>query len=198
MPLVAPVAPATFPEEPSLRGPSLFAKLRDSRPTGAWFGIFGFAALILFGAGLLLGTSLGGGKQVAAAPSASAHKPKRETAPAAVTPKAAESPKKASADEPRRSESKAAKGTFNQKAARAAIDRAAARAKHCRESGDPAGSASTSITFAPSGKVSDVTVTTARYANTKVGRCIVARLSEARVPEFTGNPVTLKKSVSLR
>jgi hypothetical protein len=54
------------------------------------------------------------------------------------------------------------------------------------------------ITFAPSGRVSDVTVTTPTYASGKVGSCIVSKLKTARVPPFTGPPETVKKVIAMR
>jgi hypothetical protein len=87
---------------------------------------------------------------------------------------------------------------FNAKAAKAAIDGAAPRLKSCRHPGDPTGPATIMVTFAPAGRVSSASVTTAGYAGTRTGDCIVERLRELRVPEFTGAAVTVKRSVTVR
>lgn len=176
----------------------LRASLGASRPSGVWLGIFGAVVVLAFGGGLITGRGLAPAPQAGPTPSATPHKA-REAAPAPQAAANTEAPKKEAAEEPRRPEAaKGAKAPFNAKAARTAVDRAAARAKGCRDKGDAPGSASTNITFAPSGKVSDVTVTTPRYASSKTGKCIVDKLGDARVPEFSGNPVTLKKSVHLK
>jgi hypothetical protein len=87
---------------------------------------------------------------------------------------------------------------FNAKMAKDAIDGAAPRLKACRTEGGPAGPASVVVTFAPTGRVSNVSLTTTGYAGTRTGNCIVERLREVRVPEFAGAPVTVKRSVTIR
>lgn len=201
--LVSPVAkPASAtPSDAALASPGFFAKLGASRPSGAWLLIGLLVVLLAFGGGLLTGRSLAPVTKNAAVEEAT---PEKKT-PAAKTPSASE-PKPA-AETPAPAAEPAAKPTeggggakhpFNRKAAAAAVDRAALRARSCRDSRDPAGSVSATVTFAPSGRVSDVSVTTPRYANTKTGRCIVTRLSEARVPDFSGAPVTVKKSLVVK
>jgi hypothetical protein len=54
------------------------------------------------------------------------------------------------------------------------------------------------VTFAPAGRVSNAAVTTTGYTGTRTGNCIVSRLRELRIPEFSGAPVTVKRSVSVR
>ena len=94
--------------------------------------------------------------------------------------------------------SKGGLAPFNAKAAKTNIANAAARLKSCKDASTPAGSASVVITFAPSGRVSDVTVTTPTYAGTRAGSCIVSKLKTALVPPFSGGPETVKKSVAIR
>lgn len=156
--------------------------------------------LVAFGSGLVTGRSLAPAQEKVAvadvapekkAPSrpAAAPEPKPQAAPAAATPAPASKPAEGGGG---------AKQPFNAKLARTAVDRAAVRAKTCRDGRDPAGSVSATVTFAPSGSVSEVTVTTPRYATTKTGRCVVARLSEAKVPAFSGSSVTVKKSLLVK
>ena len=87
---------------------------------------------------------------------------------------------------------------FNAQAAKLAIDRIVPRLKACKQAGEPPGSATVTVTFAPTGRVSSAQVTTTRYAGTRTGNCIVQRLREARIPECTGPPVTVKRSVAVR
>jgi hypothetical protein len=87
---------------------------------------------------------------------------------------------------------------FDAKAARAALEDAANAATTCRVTGDPKGTIPTTVTFGPSGKVSNVAINSSRYAGTKTASCIAERLSEARVPEFSGFPEALKKPVTVR
>jgi len=93
---------------------------------------------------------------------------------------------------------KSGSGGFNAQAAKLAIDRIVPRLKACKQAGEPPGSATVTVTFAPSGRVSSAQVTTTRYAGTRTGNCIAQRLREARIPEFTGAPVTVKRSVAVR
>lgn len=199
---MAAAVPTPAPDVDPFHKPSRFAALRAtlraSRPNGVWLGIFGAVVAFAFGGGLLTGRALTPAPGTASTPSATPPKP-REGTPTPQPATNTDAPKKEPAEEPRRPESgKGTKAPFNAKLAKAAIDRAAARAKGCRDAGDAPGSASTTITFAPSGKVSEATVTTPRYASSKTGKCIVGKLNDARVPEFSGNPVTLKKSVTLK
>ena len=93
---------------------------------------------------------------------------------------------------------KRAQPAFNAKAAKAAIDGIAPRLKACKDAGDPSGPASVMVTFAPAGRVSNASVTTSGFAGTRTESCIVQRLRDLRIPEFTGAAVTVKRSVSVR
>jgi hypothetical protein len=87
---------------------------------------------------------------------------------------------------------------FNAKTAKAAIDGVTPRLRTCRHAGDPAGPVTVMVTFDPAGRVSNATVTTAGHAGTRTGDCIVQRLRELRIPEFSGAAVTVKRSVAFR
>jgi hypothetical protein len=181
--------------------PSFLETMKRTRPTSAWTGVALFVAGLTFVGGVAVGRGTSPTSALVVPvpaplpPSVAAAPP--PAAPAATTP--AEEPKPA----PRTPDSLATAPArplepFDTKAARAAVDAAAAKAKTCRETGDPKGAVATTVTFASSGRVSGVTINTARFAGTKTGRCIVTRLSEAQVPAFSGNPANLKKTVAVR
>jgi len=107
-------------------------------------------------------------------------------APAPGTPVAAE---------PKSSEPE---GPFNAEAARAALASSVAQASSCRKPGDPSGVAVVTITFSPSGRVTSATIGGPPFAGTPTGGCIAATLRRARVPAFTGDMVTVKKTVEIQ
>jgi hypothetical protein len=199
---------------------NLLSSLLATRPTNAWLSL----GMVLVGggfiAGLLLGhrsapavraapASVAGPIAIAIVPSAApALAPKPDdsppasaTAPLADTaaPAAASAvPPAASADPTKNGAAKLPLEPFNAKAARTNLTNAAVRAQKCRDTTAPAGSASTVVTFVPSGKVADVTVTTPAYAGTHTGRCIVSKLKSAQVPPYSGGPETMKKTLTLK
>jgi hypothetical protein len=89
-------------------------------------------------------------------------------------------------------------GPFNAEAARAALASSVAQASACRKPGDPSGVAVVTITFSPSGRVTSATIGGPPFAGTPTGGCIAATLRRARVPPFTGDMVTVKKTVEIR
>jgi hypothetical protein len=72
----------------------------------------------------------------------------------------------------------------------------AANAASCKEMGGPTGNGRVSITFATSGRPTSVAVT-GDLAGTTVGSCVARLFRAARVPAFTGEPVTVAKSFSI-
>jgi hypothetical protein len=195
------VGAGATPSEAALKPPGFVARLRASRPSVAWLLIGGLVVLVAFGGGLLTGRLLApaqAARVTDAEPEKRGKKGATDPPPAEPLPAAAPAPPTpAPASKPGEGGG-GTKRAFNSKAAKTAVDRAAARTKSCRNSRDPAGSVSATVTFAPSGKVSDVTITTPGYAGTKTGACIESLLRQARVPEFSGNPVTVKKSLVIR
>jgi hypothetical protein len=91
-----------------------------------------------------------------------------------------------------------AEGPFNQDAARAALASAVSQASACRKPGDPSGVAAVTITFSPSGRVTSATIAGPPFAGTPTGGCIAATLRRARVPPFTGEMVTVRKTVEIQ
>jgi hypothetical protein len=86
---------------------------------------------------------------------------------------------------------------FNQSAARSALSAAASRAAGCKGDG-PAGSASVSVTFASSGRVTSAKVDGGPFAGTPTGGCIASAFRSASVPPFSGSPITVRKTVNIR
>ena len=171
---------------------SLLATMKRTRPTSAWTGVGLFVAALTFAGGILIG---------------------RGMSPPTLPPVAVPAPSPASPAAGSLSPTSTPAGTtqlpaapivpaqppapFEAKAARAALDDAANAAKTCRVAGDPQGTIPTTVTFAPSGNVSNVAINSSRYAGTRTARCVAVRLSEARVPEFSGSPEALKKPVTV-
>ena len=87
---------------------------------------------------------------------------------------------------------------FNRGAASSALGAAAGRAAGCRAPTDPSGTARVSVTFAPSGRATKAQVNGPPFAGTPTGGCIAAAFRSASVPPFSGDPVTVSKSVTIR
>jgi hypothetical protein len=86
---------------------------------------------------------------------------------------------------------------FDAQAAGRAIADAAARATSCRRLDQPTGRATITVTFGPSGKVSTANIYGLKFPSASVRNCMGSVLYQARVPAFTGAPVTVKKSVKI-
>lgn len=115
--------------------------------------------------------------------------PRAETADAKPT-KAKQSPEPAAEEQP-------AGAAFDARAAESAITAAASRAASCKQPGDPSGVAVVTITFSPSGRATTANVAGEPFAGTATGGCIAATLRAARVPAFSGDYVTVKKTVKI-
>lgn len=87
---------------------------------------------------------------------------------------------------------------FDANAARAALNSAAGAASGCRQEGDPSGTATVVVTFAPSGRVTSANISGPPFAGTKTGGCIAAALRGAKVPAFSGEHVTVSKTVVIQ
>ncbi|MGC4095164.1 MAG: serine/threonine-protein kinase [Polyangiaceae bacterium] len=113
-------------------------------------------------------------------------------APAAPTPPpVAETPPPAPPPAPATPSGPA--GAFNRGAAMAQLGSAAGRATSCKKPDGPSGSGRATVTFAPDGSVSKVSVP-APFSGTPTGSCIAAAFNGARVPAFTGSAVSLPGS----
>ena len=90
----------------------------------------------------------------------------------------------------------AADGTeFDKGAARSALASAAAQASACRKDGDPSGMATITITFAPSGRITSANLQGPPFAGTATGGCIANTMRRATVPAFSGEHVTVTKTI---
>ena len=90
----------------------------------------------------------------------------------------------------------AAEGTeFDRAAARSALAGAAAQASSCRKDGDPSGTATLTIIFAPSGRVTSAQIQGPPFAGTPTGGCIANTMRHATVPAFSGEHVTVTKQI---
>lgn len=87
---------------------------------------------------------------------------------------------------------------FNKSAASSALNGAAGAAAGCKAPGDPSGVARVSVTFAPSGKATRAVVNGPPFGGTATGSCVAAAFRNLSVPSFSGDPVTVSKSVSIR
>jgi hypothetical protein len=84
---------------------------------------------------------------------------------------------------------------FDPAAARSALASAATQASACRKDGDPSGTATITITFAPSGRVTSANLQGPPFAGTATGGCIANTMRHATVPAFSGERVTVTKSI---
>jgi hypothetical protein len=104
------------------------------------------------------------------------------TAPGVVAPKSAPSA--------------APLAAFDPAIAAIAINEAARRATSCRGPSDPEGQAMVMLKYAPSGRVTTATIESGPFAGTTVGGCIATAFRSARVPPFSGEPMTVRKTIT--
>jgi predicted Zn finger-like uncharacterized protein len=139
-------------------------------------------------------------EQPAVAPSAApAEEKKAETTAGKTETKAGHTttPKK---EEPKDEAPTAGASTappFSKAAAISALTGAAGAAGGCKKPGGPTGTGKVQVTFAPSGRVTTATVMGAPFAGTAVGGCVAGAFRRAKVPAFSGNPVTVSKSFAI-
>ncbi len=144
-------------------------------------------------------------ESVARAVTATGHKPAptapaTNAAPAApATPAVPEKPaeSKAPEDEPATPPPATEGVAFDKGAAVSALGAAAADAVSCKTPEGPTGSGKVSVTFAPSGRATMTNVGGA-FAGTDVGGCVARLFRAARVPAFSGDPVTVSKSFTIQ
>ncbi len=86
---------------------------------------------------------------------------------------------------------------FSKASAISALGGAASAAAGCKKPGGPTGVGKVQVTFAPSGRVTSATVMGPPFAGTAVGGCVAGRFRGAKVPAFSGNPVTVSKSFAI-
>lgn len=67
----------------------------------------------------------------------------------------------------------------------------------CKKPDGPTGSGHVKITFSPDGSVSSAVVDSGPFPGTPVGGCIAGKFRAARVPAFSGGPVSVGKSFTI-
>lgn len=128
----------------------------------------------------------------AAKPADAATKPTEATTkPAEAATKPAEKP----AEKPAAEASDAP--PFDTAAAKAALGAAAGNAGSCKTPDGPTGNGKVSVTFMPSGRATNTQVS-GDLAGTAVGGCVAKLFRSAKVPPFSGDPVTVSKSFAVQ
>ncbi|MFO0658566.1 MAG: hypothetical protein U0165_01845 [Polyangiaceae bacterium] len=79
-----------------------------------------------------------------------------------------------------------------------ALSSAVGAASGCNDASGPSGVARVSITFAPSGRVTQAVIDGPPFSGTLIGSCIASKFRSASVPAFRGSPVTVKQTVTIR
>jgi predicted Zn finger-like uncharacterized protein len=129
--------------------------------------------------------------------------PATGAAPVAAAPGVGGTPRSKEKEPPKEKEAPPAPtgfgagAAFDAQAAKTALGGAAANASSCKEPGGPTGTGRVSITFAASGRPTSVAVT-GDLAGTTVGSCVARLFRGARVPAFSGEPVTVSKTFSVQ
>ncbi len=124
------------------------------------------------------------------------------TTPAGANPAAVGKPEEKKPEEKKPEEKKpdpapAGGGEFDTGAAKAALGVSASQASSCKKPDGPTGNGKVEVTFATSGRVTTANVIDGTFAGTPVGGCVSSVFRRARVPAFTGSPVTVKKSFTI-
>jgi hypothetical protein len=133
-----------------------------------------------------------------ASPSPAPAAPREPSKPTSATEKPAPTPAttKPSSGKPPRPTGPV--GPFDRAAAASALSSAASQASSCKKSGDPSGTASVTVTFAPSGRVTSANISGPPFAGTATGGCIASTLRRATIPPFEGDRITVSKTVVIR
>jgi hypothetical protein len=82
-------------------------------------------------------------------------------------------------------------------AAKAALEGAAASAASCKSADGPTGRGKVQVTFSPSGRVTSASVVEGAFGGTPVGGCVAKLFRGAKVPAFSGDPVTVAKAFTI-
>ncbi|HYP86990.1 MAG TPA: GYF domain-containing protein [Polyangiaceae bacterium] len=130
----------------------------------------------------------------AAAATAATPAPAAAAKPAEAAAKPAEA---AAAEKPAEAPPAAEAVAFDKNAAISALSAAAASAASCKTADGPTGSGKVSVTFAPSGRATATSVA-GELAGTEVGGCVARLFRAAKVPPFSGDPVTVSKSFTIQ
>jgi hypothetical protein len=85
---------------------------------------------------------------------------------------------------------------FDKAAAKNALNSAATAAADCGQGG-AGGKGKMQLTFANTGRVTNVEIVEGPFAGTAAGKCALRQFRAARVPSFSGAPVTVSKSFKI-
>jgi hypothetical protein len=89
------------------------------------------------------------------------------------------------------------KPPFDMSAAKAALEVAASSAGSCKAADGPTGRGKVQVTFAPTGRVTSANVVEGAFGGTSVGGCVAKLFRAAKVPAFSGDPVTVAKAFTI-
>lgn len=78
-----------------------------------------------------------------------------------------------------------------------AMSKAANTVGSCKTADGPTGSGRVSVTFAPSGRVTQAVVNGAPFAGTSVGSCVASRFRGVSIPPFAGSSQTVGKTFQI-
>jgi predicted Zn finger-like uncharacterized protein len=78
-----------------------------------------------------------------------------------------------------------------------AMSKAANTVGSCKTADGPTGSGRVSVTFAPSGKVTQAVVNGAPFGGTPVGSCVASRFRSVSIPPFAGSAQTVGKTFQI-
>jgi predicted Zn finger-like uncharacterized protein len=87
---------------------------------------------------------------------------------------------------------------FNKDAARAALNAAAGGAASCKQEDGPVGPARVKVTFSTTGRSTQAIIDGPPFAGTAVGSCIAQKFRGLSIPPFTGDPVTVTKTLTIQ
>jgi hypothetical protein len=133
-----------------------------------------------------------------ASPSPAPAAPREPSKPTSATEKPAPTPATTKPSSGKPSKPTGPVGPFDRAAAASALSSAASQASSCKKSGDPSGTASVTVTFAPSGRVTSANISGPPFAGTATGGCIASTLRRATIPPFEGDRITVSKTVVIR
>jgi hypothetical protein len=85
---------------------------------------------------------------------------------------------------------------FDKNAAKSALSAASVASSSCG-AGGATGKGKIQVTFAPSGKVSDAQLVEGPFEGTSAGKCALHYFKSAKVPAFSGAPITVAKSFKI-
>ena len=89
------------------------------------------------------------------------------------------------------------KPPFDTGAAKTALENASSSAASCKKPDGPTGRGKVQITFSPSGRATSANVVEGAFGGTPTGGCVAKIFRAARVPAFSGDPVSVSKSFNI-